>query len=1389
MNTKKIRAIIILVTIVCLSLCTATAYASDIVLGEPISTVAESAITVNKTEVDLYGLDDGYKSYLTLPSSCDTTFTIKVSGTTSTPTYRVISGDSVTVSSDGVLTIATTKVFVVNSQTYYYRNNYGESTVKVTVDSQTFYVNVTVHNYAVEYAEKVMRDYADSNITPEMTDLEKLKKVAQFPSLYNYSASYSSYTGMIVSGGGDCWASTSAILFLCDYVGLPAHVRYGANDAGAGSGHRNAAVKIGDDVYIADAGFVGNAPRYYSCYKENYGFTYNISGGEVAVLQYDGFDDDIAIPSEINGYPVTTIGESFLRCTAIEPNSITLPDTITTIEKSAFNSSEKIKTINIPKNVSRIESFAFTNCTGLTSINVDSNNQYYTSVDGVVYDKAKSTMLFYPTAKTGTYEVLSGVKNIAEYSFYYSKVNTVILPSTVTTIGEGAFGSSSIKNIYFSGSCPSTITDYAFAYLNLKVYYPKGNTTWSTLINSEEKYMASSIEWKVWNPNAINLTSCSITLSKTAYTYTGSELKPTPTVKYGSTTLTKGTDYTVSYTNNINSGTGYVIVTAIGDGAGDYVGSKSAEFTIDKATPTASFLTSNLLCGILEKDINNTLTTNSDGDVTYSSSNISVATVDSTGIITPVSIGSCTITANVAEGINFKASSLSYTLTVKDLMEQTITVAQSIIKTYGDAPFNINASALGGATLKYESDNTDVVTVDSTGKVTVVKPGSAIIKVRALSNDSYMNAVATVNISVNPRDISECTPFFKCIGDISTSNVSSSVGFVFGSNVLTSGKDYIVGPSSFSYNPSTNNIIHYSANVLANGDYYTGSAKINITPINAKSVLTSAARVSTGIKLTWEKEAGAIGYYVYRQIGSGDFVRVKTVTDKATTSWTDTSATNEDISYAYYIAAYTHNGTKYIKAGNSNTKKISATPVGVPTITSAVCKSGSTAEIKWSKVSDATSYRLYVSTTSATSGWSAVIDTQDTAFTHTGLVCGTTYYYTVAAYRNSVKSKYNSGVAVTIVPSTPKVNKVEAVGAKSIKITWSKVSGATGYALYRSTSQTGSWTRLATVKGTSYTDSTAIPGTTYYYTVKAYVTANGKNHYSGYVKTGVGTATSFVKPKMKSAQSVGFNSLKLTWSAGNSPDGYVIYRSTNSNIGWSKIATVKGTAVSYTDKTAAYNKQYYYVIRSYVTVNGTNYYSGYYKPGIAGKAVAVQPTFKVVSNGYNSVKMSWNTVGQADGYRIYRSTSSDGKSWTRIGTVKDGNTTVYYDNTVTCGKTYYYTMCAYKTINGSTVVSKHLKEGLSCVPIPSRPKVTAKQQKNLSVLITWGKIAGATKYKVYRREPGGKWSTISTINSGSTVSYTDKPKKTNIQYEYTVRALRGTVYSEYKAVKMVMYSA
>lgn len=478
-----------------------------------------TSVSVNATEVDLYVLDEDYQEYLSIPDTYAQNYQLKVNGTASKPQYSVYSGDSVTVSEDGLIEPAvtiwyrngnywTTVSTGAENETISVEYNFGTSVIQVKVDNAYYYVTVTVNDYAEVYAEQVIDDYIADNITDNMSDLDKLKVITAFPAQYDYSAYYSGYIGMIICGGGDCWASSSAILHLCEKVGLQAHLRYGANDGGAGSGHRNVAVKIGSDIYIAEAGFAESAPRYYSVTNAGAGYDYNIDrNGNATIVQYDGFDTDLVVPASIDGHPVTAIGEKAFyygeRYSGVILTSISLPDTITEIKDSAFNSCEKITSITIPANVRSIGDFVFTNCESLKTIEVDKNNQYYSSVDGVLFDKGRDTLLYYPASKSGEYTVPDGVSKIGDYSFYYTnQVTTVYLPESITDIGEGAFGTSSIDTIYFYGDLP-VIEPYAFHSLDLCAYYPVKNTTWSG-VKDGEIYNAYSLEWKVIEKGNLN---------------------------------------------------------------------------------------------------------------------------------------------------------------------------------------------------------------------------------------------------------------------------------------------------------------------------------------------------------------------------------------------------------------------------------------------------------------------------------------------------------------------------------------------------------------------------------------------------------------------------------------------------------------------------------------------------------------------------------------------------------------------------------------------------------------------------------------------------------------------------------------------------------------------
>jgi hypothetical protein len=140
---------------------------------------------------------------------------------------------------------------------------------------------------------------------------------------------------------------------------------------------------------------------------------------------------------------VTTIGErAFLSCDSL--TSVTIGSGVTTIGYSAFYGCSSLTSVTIPASVTSIGEDAFQGCS-LTAITVDAANTAYSSQDGVLYNKNKTTLIQYPIEKTGA---------------------TFIIPNSVTTIGEEAFlDCSSLTSVTFetgSNIMPTNFADNVF---------------------------------------------------------------------------------------------------------------------------------------------------------------------------------------------------------------------------------------------------------------------------------------------------------------------------------------------------------------------------------------------------------------------------------------------------------------------------------------------------------------------------------------------------------------------------------------------------------------------------------------------------------------------------------------------------------------------------------------------------------------------------------------------------------------------------------------------------------------------------------------------------------------------------------------------------------------
>lgn len=403
-----------------------------------------AALSVNSTNVSLYVLDETYADKISIPSSYNSKFQINAKGMSGKVTYSVISGDSVTVSSTGLIEPAVTiwywsggfaSSWPMEGAEMTKEYNTGKSVVQVSDSSHSVNITVNVIDYSQTYVENVEKTFVKNNIKASMTDFEKLKAITEYVAhTYNYSANYSSARGMVISGGGDCWASCDLIMDLCNMVDLENHIRIANQDAGAGSGHRNVVVRCDGKLYIADAGYDGVAPRTYDLYEAG---EFSVSG--TTVYQYNGFDTSIVIPSGI-----TAIGE---------PGE--------NVFYYAYTQ-DSITSISIPKTVTSISNVAFAGLEKLTSLKVDSGNAVFKSIDGCIYSKDGTKLYTVPNGKK-TASIAKGTETIGEYAFYYNtNISSITIPDTVTTIEEGAFGDCSSLSRVVVPSSVESLADYAF---------------------------------------------------------------------------------------------------------------------------------------------------------------------------------------------------------------------------------------------------------------------------------------------------------------------------------------------------------------------------------------------------------------------------------------------------------------------------------------------------------------------------------------------------------------------------------------------------------------------------------------------------------------------------------------------------------------------------------------------------------------------------------------------------------------------------------------------------------------------------------------------------------------------------------------------------------------
>lgn len=353
---------------------------------------------------------------------------------------------------------------------------------------------------------------------------------------------------------------------------------------------------------------------------------------------------------------------------------------------------------------------------------------------------------------------------------------------------------------------------------------PSGETTYTFTVDATKKF---DYEITADFHTRTNISGASVTVIGDPFTYTGAAITPSVTVTLGTTTLTEGTDYTLSYASNTDAGigTGQITIT----GARTYIGTiTGTTFTINKAAGSISYATATVDKTDRDAAFTNPLTFTGDGSVGYGSSNTAVATVNvTTGEVTIVGVGSTIITATATDGGNYTytPNTASYTLNVAQVTIPvttagyygvydgnahgiTVTAPADATVRFGDTPgvYNLNVSPTyvdaGTYTVYYEVTKTGFTTVTGSETVVISKAPATISYATTSVKKTYGDGEFTNALTMTGDGIETYSSSDR---DVAVVDANSGEVTIIGEGTATitataaDGMNYAYDPNTASY--------------------------------------------------------------------------------------------------------------------------------------------------------------------------------------------------------------------------------------------------------------------------------------------------------------------------------------------------------------------------------------------------------------------------------------------------------------------------------------------------------------------------------------------------------------------------------------------------------------
>lgn len=722
---------------------------------------------------------------------------------------------------------------------------------------------------------------------------------------------------------------------------------------------------------------------------------------------------------------------AFYGCSAL--TAAVLPETLGTIGNYAFFGCESLGTVWIPASTRSVGSYAFSKC-GMSTADIAAeltelpegifaNCSKLVSVTLPESIESIGKKAFYGCSLLSILTVPAGLKSIASYAFYNcSSLSAFAIPDGVKTVEPWTFGNcSSLKTLTVPKGIES-ISDRAFY----------------GCVALEKLAVGQSIEeWCSFDKGADNdsLDTATVTTEKYAsilgYGYSEDGLF---WVLDGKGTLTiSGEGAMTDYT---------------------YTSTETGKFT---TAPWGRF------AGSIKRVVIEYGVTEIGDCAFYGLEKLTAATTpDSLMRVGANAFRACTKLTTVVLGNNLAEIGMCAFYSCSELKSISIPTTVTVI---GEAAFSY---------------------CESLTRIAVPEG------VKAIEKWTFYQCKALVDLVIGSSVEKIGDSSFCYCGELTDLDIPDSV-----SEIGTWAFGYCAGVKTINFSIRTKHIGEYAfcgCNSIT--DTYFGGSKAQWASVNVEAyndpikyavqhfakldapTITVTNVASTGkLQLKWTAVDGASQYELYRSTEkNGDYSRIYT------TVKTSVTTTVGDIGKTYYYKVKSISEDENTASSELGVAAAGTFKCAAPVIRSENVASSGKIRLIWSAVEGVEKYEVYRAT-SEKGTYTKYYTTTSLSYTNTSASAGYTYYYKVKAVGADESSASEfSNLAYRTCDCASATVKI-ALSSGDPKLTWSAVTGAKSYVIYRATSSTGSYTKLATTTNLSYTDKSAASGRTYYYKV------------------------------------------------------------------------------------------------------------------------------------------------------------------------------------------------------------------------------------------------------------------------------------------------------------------